>query len=129
MSYVAQSARGIYEPLVPQSVIDKCDTVTERFMTRWRGEPDPNHVKAVDAYFVSAAEHGMNASTFTGRVIASTGADVAAGPDTSLAPVPVTRAAFPVRGSGRMPLRIAFATVVACTISAMRSAANPCSAQ
>ncbi len=47
-------------------------------MTRWRGEPDPQHVKAVDAYFVSAAEHGMNASTFTARVIASTGADVAA---------------------------------------------------
>jgi citrate synthase len=47
-------------------------------MTRWRGEPDPTHVAAVDAYFVSAAEHGMNASTFTARVIASTGADVAA---------------------------------------------------
>jgi citrate synthase len=78
MSYVAQSARGIYEPLVPQSEIDKCDTITERFMTRWRGNPDPKHVQAVDAYFVSAAEHGMNASTFTGRVIASTGADAAA---------------------------------------------------
>jgi citrate synthase len=47
-------------------------------MIRWRGEPDPAHVQAVDAYFVSAAEHGMNASTFTSRVIASTGADVAA---------------------------------------------------
>ncbi len=47
-------------------------------MRRWRGEPDPKHVQAVDAYFVSAAEHGMNASTFTSRVIASTGADVAA---------------------------------------------------
>jgi citrate synthase len=47
-------------------------------MIRWRGEPDPVHVRAIDAYFVSAAEHGMNASTFTGRVIASTGADVAA---------------------------------------------------
>ena len=47
-------------------------------MVRWRGEPDPRHVRAVDAYFVSAAEHGMNASTFTSRVIASTGADVAA---------------------------------------------------
>ena len=44
----------------------------------WRGEPDPRHVKALDAYWVSAAEHGMNASTFTARVIASTGADVAA---------------------------------------------------
>ena len=47
-------------------------------MIRWRGEPDPRHVKAVDAYWTSAAEHGMNASTFTARVIASTGADVAA---------------------------------------------------
>ena len=34
--------------------------------------------QAVDAYWTSAAEHGMNASTFTARVIASTGADVAA---------------------------------------------------
>ena len=47
-------------------------------MIRWRGEPDPRHVKAIDAYWTSAAEHGMNASTFTARVIASTGADVAA---------------------------------------------------
>ena len=47
-------------------------------MTRWQGEPDPAHVEAIDAYWVSAAEHGMNASTFTARVIASTGADVAA---------------------------------------------------
>jgi citrate synthase len=78
LSYVAQSARGIGVPAVPQSRIDLCKTITERFMTRWRGEPDPEHVRAVDAYFVSAAEHGMNASTFTARVIASTGADVAA---------------------------------------------------
>jgi citrate synthase len=78
LSYVAQSARGIGLPAVPQSRIDQCKTIIERFMTRWRGEPDPKHVQAVDAYFVSAAEHGMNASTFTARVIASTGADVAA---------------------------------------------------
>ncbi|SNW20012.1 citrate synthase [Mycolicibacterium thermoresistibile] len=78
LSYVAQSARGIYQPAVPQRLIDECSTVTERFMTRWKGEPDPRHVEAIDAYWVSAAEHGMNASTFTARVIASTGADVAA---------------------------------------------------
>ena len=78
LSYVAQSARGIGVPAVPQSRIDQCSTITERFMTRWRGEPDPQHIRAVDAYWVSAAEHGMNASTFTARVIASTGADVAA---------------------------------------------------
>ncbi len=78
LSYVAQSARGVGIPAVPQSRIDQCSTIIERFMVRWRGEPDPKHVRAVDAYFVSAAEHGMNASTFTARVIASTGADVAA---------------------------------------------------
>src|SRR5919197_5356615 len=78
LSYVAQSARGIGVPAVPQKRIDECRTITERFMTRWRGEPDPAHIQAVDAYWVSACEHGMNASTFTARVIASTGADVAA---------------------------------------------------
>jgi citrate synthase len=77
LSYVAQSARGT-APAVPQSEVDKAHTVVERMMIRWRGEPDPKHVRAIDAYFVSAAEHGMNASTFTARVIASTGADVAA---------------------------------------------------
>ncbi|WP_019874905.1 citrate synthase 2 [Sporichthya polymorpha] len=78
LSYVAQSARGQGKPMVPQREIDKAKTVVERFMIRWQGEPDPRHVKAVDAYWTSAAEHGMNASTFTARVIASTGADVAA---------------------------------------------------
>ncbi|RJQ70300.1 citrate synthase 2 [Pseudonocardiaceae bacterium YIM PH 21723] len=78
LSYAAQSARGTELPPVPQDRIDQCSTITERFMTRWRGEPDPRHVQAIDAYWVSAAEHGLNASTFTARVIASTGADVAA---------------------------------------------------
>jgi citrate synthase len=78
LSYLAQAARGIVSPMVPESEVDKAHTVVERMMIRWRGEPDPLHVRAIDAYFVSAAEHGMNASTFTSRVIASTGADVAA---------------------------------------------------
>ncbi|MFC0628007.1 citrate synthase 2 [Kribbella deserti] len=78
LSYVAQAARGTGQPMVPQREVDKAQTITERFMIRWRGEPDPKHVKAVDAYWTSAAEHGMNASTFTARVIASTGADVPA---------------------------------------------------
>jgi citrate synthase len=76
LSYVAQSARGTWQPMVSQAEVDKAHTVVERMMIRWRGEPDPKHVRAIDAY--SAAEHGMNASTFTARVIASTGADVAA---------------------------------------------------
>ncbi|MEY3181997.1 MAG: hypothetical protein RL583_1157 [Actinomycetota bacterium] len=78
LSYLAQAARGQIAPVIPEAEIDKAHTVVERMMIRWRGEPDPAHVRAIDAYFVSAAEHGMNASTFTARVIASTGADVAA---------------------------------------------------
>ncbi|HET9858322.1 MAG TPA: citrate synthase 2 [Nocardioidaceae bacterium] len=78
LSYVAQAARGLGQPMVPQSEVDKAQSITERFMIRWKGEPDPKHVKAVDAYWASAAEHGMNASTFTARVVASTGADVGA---------------------------------------------------
>jgi citrate synthase len=78
LSFIAQSARGQDRPMVSQREVDTGRTIVERFMIRWRGEPDPRHVEAVDAYWVSAAEHGMNASTFTARVIASTGADVAA---------------------------------------------------
>ncbi|KAJ1684683.1 hypothetical protein LUZ63_020089 [Rhynchospora breviuscula] len=40
-------------------------------------EPDDTHVRALSAYLVAAMDHGFNASTFTARVIASTGADMA----------------------------------------------------
>src|ERR1700687_1504881 len=39
-------------------------------------KPDPREVKALDAYFVTVCDHGMNASTFTTRVVASTQADL-----------------------------------------------------
>ena len=78
LSFVAQSARGAGQPPVPQSEVDKAESIPARFLTRWRGEADPRHVEAIDAYWISAAEHGMNASTFTARVITSTGADVSA---------------------------------------------------
>jgi citrate synthase len=78
LSYAAQAARGLNLPVVSQREVDKGSTLAERFLIRWRGEADPKHVKAIDAYWSSAAEHGMNASTFTARVITSTGADVAA---------------------------------------------------
>src|SRR6201995_4996607 len=78
LSFVAQSARGIGKPPVSQREIDKATSIPERFLIRWRGEADPKHVKAIDAYWISAAEDGMNASTFTAPVIASTGADGAA---------------------------------------------------
>ncbi|MDX3629273.1 citrate synthase/methylcitrate synthase [Streptomyces europaeiscabiei] len=41
-------------------------------------EPDTLRARAVEQYLISTIDHGFNASTFTARVIASTGADVAA---------------------------------------------------
>jgi citrate synthase len=41
-------------------------------------EPDAARARAVEQYLISTIDHGFNASTFTARVIASTGADVAA---------------------------------------------------
>jgi citrate synthase len=78
LSYAAQSARGLGKPVVTQADVDQGATLAEKFLIRWRGEADPKHAHAIDAYWSSAAEHGMNASTFTARVITSTGADVAA---------------------------------------------------
>ncbi|MDO9408924.1 citrate synthase 2 [Patulibacter sp.] len=89
LSFVAQAARregmGLGgaarttgRPPVPQARIDEGRTLAERFLIRWRGEADPAETRAIDAYWTTAAEHGMNASTFAARVVASTGADVAA---------------------------------------------------
>ena len=41
-------------------------------------EPEERAVRAVERYLCLTVDHGFNASTFTARVIASTGADVAA---------------------------------------------------
>jgi len=41
-------------------------------------EPDPVHARAVEQYQILTIDHGFNASTFTARVITSTGADLAA---------------------------------------------------
>ena len=38
--------------------------------------PDENQVSAIQSYLVSTVDHGFNASTFTARVVASTGSDV-----------------------------------------------------
>lgn len=40
--------------------------------------PKPEHAAAVERYLICTIDHGFNASTFTARVIASTGADVGA---------------------------------------------------
>jgi citrate synthase len=39
--------------------------------------PDPATARALDAYFIVGAEHGLNASTFAARVITSTRSDLA----------------------------------------------------
>lgn len=38
--------------------------------------PDDEHARAVEKYLILTMDHGFNASTFTARVIASTGADL-----------------------------------------------------
>jgi citrate synthase len=53
-------------------------TAAERFLLTWRGEVNENHAKAIDTYWICTAEHGLNASTFTARTVASTGADCGA---------------------------------------------------
>jgi len=77
LSIVAQAARGS-APNVPEAEVSKGENAAAQFLIRWRGEADPKHVRAVDTYWVTAAEHGLNASTFTARIAASTGADCAA---------------------------------------------------
>jgi citrate synthase len=80
MSIVARSARVAdgKTDAVPDEVVEQGKTAAEKFLLRWRGEADPRHVKAIDTYWICTAEHGLNASTFTARVVASTGADCGA---------------------------------------------------
>src|SRR5438876_7822374 len=80
MAIVARSARvadGHKDP-IPDEVVAQGENAAEKFLLRWRGEADPRHVKAIDTYWICTAEHGLNASTFTARIVASTGADCGA---------------------------------------------------
>jgi len=76
MSIVAKSA-AVHDGRdpAPDEVVAQGETAAEKFLLRWRGEADPDHVKALDTYWICTAEHGLNASTFTARITASTGAD------------------------------------------------------
>src|SRR6059036_3892960 len=80
MSIVAHSARIAdgKTDVVPGDVVAQGETAAEKFLLRWRGEADPRHAKAIDTYWICTAEHGLNASTFTARIVASTGADCGA---------------------------------------------------
>jgi len=79
MGIVARSA-AVADGRQPASdeVVFQGETAAEKFLLRWRGEADPRAVKAIDTYWICTAEHGLNASTFTARVAASTGADCGA---------------------------------------------------
>ena len=79
MSIVAKSA-AVHDGRdpAPDDVVAQGESAAEKFLLRWRGEADPDHVKAVDTYWLCTAEHGLNASTFSARIAASTGADAGA---------------------------------------------------
>jgi citrate synthase len=63
------------EPIAPREDLGHA----ANYLYMLTGEtPSPQHERAIERYLISTIDHGFNASTFTSRVIASTGADVAA---------------------------------------------------
>jgi citrate synthase len=61
------------EPLAPRSDLSLAANFLYMVFGR---EPDPIAARALDTYWVTVIDHGMNASTFTARVIASTRSDL-----------------------------------------------------
>src|SRR5581483_6076216 len=76
MGIVARSARVAdgNDDEIPADVVAKGKTAAEKFLLQWKGEAHPRAAQAIDTYWICTAEHGLNASTFTARVAASTGA-------------------------------------------------------
>ncbi len=62
------------EPLEPRA--DLGHTANYLYLLTGQ-EPKAEHVKGLDAYLVMLADHSMNASTFTARIVASTASDLA----------------------------------------------------
>lgn len=61
------------EPIAPREDL----TLAANFVYMMDGnEPEQTAVKAINAYLVLLAEHGMNASTFATRVVTATGSDM-----------------------------------------------------
>jgi len=62
------------EPIDPDPALD----LVSGFLYQLTGQrPDKATARALDAYFIVGAEHGLNASTFAARVITSTRSDIA----------------------------------------------------
>ena len=61
------------EPLAPRSELGHAAS----FLYMLNGEvPDPEIVRGLETYLNTVVDHGLNASTFTARVITSTGSDL-----------------------------------------------------
>jgi citrate synthase len=69
---LVQRARGA-NPIAPDPTLSHAADTLSMMLGR---KPDAREVAALDAYFVTVCDHGMNASTFTTRVVASTHADL-----------------------------------------------------
>ena len=64
--------RGL-EPLAPRPVLGHA----ANYLYMLDGaDPDPERVRALETYLNTVVDHGLNASTFTARVITSTGSDL-----------------------------------------------------
>jgi len=63
------------EPLAPHPALG---TAANYLYMLHGEEPDPASARAVEQYLITTVDHGFNSSTFTARVIASTGADLGA---------------------------------------------------
>ncbi|HEU4964349.1 MAG TPA: citrate synthase/methylcitrate synthase [Bacilli bacterium] len=61
------------EPIAPRQ--DLGHTANYLYMLKGE-EPQAAHVRAMDAYLILTQEHGLNASTFASRVVASTNSDL-----------------------------------------------------
>lgn len=68
MAALSRRARGL-APVMPDPRRGQAADFLHMLHDR---EPDPAHVAALDTYLVTVSDHGMNASTFTARVAAST---------------------------------------------------------
>jgi citrate synthase len=62
------------EPIAP----DPARGVVADYLHQLGAEPTPDQVRALEKYLISTIDHGFNSSTFTARVVASTGADTGA---------------------------------------------------
>jgi citrate synthase len=69
---LVQRASG-FDPVAPDPTASHAADTLSMLLNR---KPDAREVAALDAYLVTVCDHGMNASTFATRVVASTQADL-----------------------------------------------------